>query len=106
MRNRLTKWKETIDKLENPKDRPNDFWQLVFSCMQNGLTVADAQRVFGLTERHIRDMRHKWGNKQTLQDKTYFMRRARALGADDETIAIWFGFDRVDKVSMILSDEV
>lgn len=106
MRNKLKNWKTVIDTLGNPTDRPNDFERLVLECMSRGLNTQDTQRIFGIGTDTAYRWRRKYGGTVTEPDKTYFMRRARALGADDETIAVWFGFDRADKVSMLLAQSV
>lgn len=103
IRNRLTKWKSVISTLENPKNRPNDFQQLILDCHKNGLTVRDAHRIFGVSHRFINDLKNKFTEQRNLDDKRYFMLRARKLGADDEAIAQWFGYDRADQVSMELA---
>lgn len=105
MRNRLKDWKEKLPLLSDPKDRPNDFQALVIGCLNNNMSVRDATRVFGLTEKTVRAWREAYPDLNTENDERYFMRRARALGADDETIAGWFGFDRADKVSMLLAEK-
>ena len=94
-----------MSRLELPKDRPNDLQRLVLSCLDNGLTVRDATRVFGVAESTIQKWSKEYANVTTLDDKEYFMHRARELGASDEVIAQWFGFDRIDKVSMLLAKD-
>lgn len=69
------------------------------------MSVRDAERVFGVTEPTIRAWRRKYGGMKTIDDKTYFMNRARQLGADDEAIAQWFGIERTDKVNMMLAGD-
>lgn len=103
MRRKLTKWKEVLPKMEHPRNRPNDFQRLVLSCLDAGMTNRDALRIFGISENQLKNIRRKYGDVTTVSDLTYFMKRARDLGADDEVIAIWFGFDRVDKVTSILA---
>lgn len=102
IRNQLKKWKEVIGSLENPKKRPNDLAALIISCLENGLTRKDAERIFGVSQNYVNRLQRKYPDK-TLPDKLYFMHRARQLGASDEAIAGWFGFDRIDKVSSALA---
>lgn len=104
MRNRLTNWKEKIDLLNSPGNRPNDFQKLIIRCSNNGMNVRDAHRVFGIAERTVRDWKTQFSDKETEEDMIYFMRRARELGADDETIAQWFGLEQVEKVNVILAE--
>lgn len=105
MRNKLTNWKKTLPLLASPKMRPNDFQRLVIACLNNDMTVRDATRVFSITEKTALTWHRRFAEVKTENDKSYFMRRARELGADDETIAQWFGFDRPDKVSMLLAEK-
>jgi transposase-like protein len=101
----LKHWKDKIGKLPSPKKRPNDFQRLVLECIQNGMNIRDAWRIFDISESSLRDWRKLYGEVKTDPDQLYFMRRARELGADDEVIALWFGFDRADKVSMLLAEK-
>lgn len=94
-------WKERIDSLQNPKDRPNDFQRLVLSVIERGMSVRDASRVFGQTEQTLFNWRKKYGRVKTADDMTYFIVRAHQLGASDEAIAGWFGLQRADQVAMI-----
>lgn len=106
MRNRLKNWREKLPLLPDPKTRPNDFQRLILMCLTRGLTIRDAERVFGVSEKNIQGMKTRYETVESdKSDLPYFMNRARELGADDEVIAKWFGFDRVDKVSMILADK-
>lgn len=105
IKNRLKIWKTVIGTLENPKDRPNDFQQLVLACLDNGMAVRDAHRIFSIGHSTIEEWREKYKDMHTPPDKIYFMKRARALGADDGAIAQWFGIERLDKVAMALAEK-
>lgn len=104
MMNNLKGWREKLPSLPNPKERPNDFQRLVLQSVKNGMTIRDAVRVFGISQPTINKWANKFSDSYTEPDGVYFMRRARELGASDEVIAVWFGFDRVDKVSMLLAE--
>lgn len=103
MRNRLKIWKTVIDSLENPNDRPNDFQRLVLDCIKRGMPVRDAVRIFGVTQPTIQTWLKKFSDQEPLPDDTYFMNRARQMGAEDEVIAQWFGMKRPDQVAMRLA---
>ena len=100
---KLKKWEQILPTLENPRSRPNDFQRLVLSCIQRGMNKLEAQRVFGVSDTTLRKWTSDYAGVATEEDLAYFMRRARELGADDEVIAEWFGFDRPDKVAMLLA---
>lgn len=97
----LKNWREVIDRLQNPKDRPNDFQRLVLSAIENSMSVRDASRVFGQTEQTLFNWRKKYQDVDTLVDMEYFVIRAHKLGADDEAIGKWFGLQRKDEVATI-----
>ena len=103
LQRKLINWRSVLPKLDNPKKRPNDYQRLVLNCLNNGMTVQDAQRVFGISRMAIVDWRRQFSGISTAADSVYFMERARKLGADDETIAYWFSIERIDKVAMILA---
>lgn len=102
LRNRLKKWKEVIGTLDDPKSRPDNFQQLVLACMENGMNMRDASRVFGLSESTLKKWSKDFRKSERKRDLAYFVERAHKLGADNDVIAIWFGID-VSQVEDILS---
>lgn len=104
IRGRLRNLDEVLPTLEAPPNRPNERQRLAVDAVRRGLPIGDAAAVFGTSYQSVQNWINKFSDDDAESDLVYFMSRARELGANDEEIAQWFGFDRADKVSTILAN--